>query len=519
MLCTLTDNAKWECGQCTYLNYQRTVRCAQCYSLRELCTSPAESPMQTCCKGTQSPPSSVPLPSQTSPHSKVSISTKICQSPGHKAKQSPPLKYRQSPPLKSRQSPPMRSRQSPPLKLHQSSPKGRRSPPRQLITSKQNLRSQGSPKATNSPPPALSINNRVNHETQTSRQDTSTTCTTSSCSSTAGEQQQKGARHKWCCLACTYANWPRSVRCIMCATPKQGSSTADDRDSLNRHPCSGGGNGDENDPSVSLPSLQPPPPPPPPPPSNVPTSPSSHSPSMHLPREQTHNQMNSLIKCSSVSEPSNNISRGCISATSTDSATGDVSSLQSTNTHHDKARKEQDNVAGCKSRLDDDQEYIKCESNNLINRKRSDSVEVTESSTVFSGSDVLVVVSSTTNNVTTQTTTAATAAPLTTNIITCDAQQHSPPSITTTQHNHINNSNHGESGVRGRCGEGAMALNVSNTCVWEYIACLCEKYVDLLFFYFNTLGFVKFVKVYICEDKYVKVYIYEDKYVKVYIYM
>ncbi|KAF2357736.1 Zinc finger RanBP2-type [Trinorchestia longiramus] len=201
---------KWECSRCTYLNYPRAIRCSQCYTQRhsdistpsETCEDPAGasfpgSPQQTS-RSTQSP-----QPPSPSPKANLCSPTKnTAHSPAHKARQSPPLKSRQSPPSKSRQSPSLKSRQSPPLKLHQPSPKGRKSPPR-----------QGSPKQG---PKTPNSKTRVNHETQTSP-----------CGTVPSVEQQQHCAlpHKWCCPACTYQNWPRSVRCIMCATPKHPSGS------------------------------------------------------------------------------------------------------------------------------------------------------------------------------------------------------------------------------------------------------------------------------------------------------
>ncbi|XP_018015625.1 ubiquitin thioesterase trabid [Hyalella azteca] len=195
---------KWACTRCTYLNYPRAIRCSQCSSQKNSCSvSPTD--IRDDAFGAHSPPSqqtsrATMSPQSSSPTFKISLGspTKVVHSPSHKARLSPPLKSRQSPPSKSRQSPSLKSRQSPPLKLHQSSPKGRRSPPR-----------QGSPKQGPKTPNSKS---RVNHETQTSP------------SGIPSPEQQCTLQHKWCCPACTYENWPRSVRCIMCTTPKTALS-------------------------------------------------------------------------------------------------------------------------------------------------------------------------------------------------------------------------------------------------------------------------------------------------------
>uniref|UniRef100_A0A2P2I777 ubiquitinyl hydrolase 1 n=1 Tax=Hirondellea gigas TaxID=1518452 RepID=A0A2P2I777_9CRUS len=222
---------KWACIECTYLNYPRSIRCCQCYSQRatDAATSPDQTPdsqalspcspphtnrsshsphsHNTTVIAGHSPPPRSPHHHPTTPP-KATTNTNTQSSTHNKSRQSPTLKSRQSPPLKSRQSPPLKSRQSPPLKFHhQSSPKGRRSPPRQFSHKQIQQSARVPPQQQQVSPNKVAAKNRVNHETQTSP--------------TALVEHM--LPHKWSCSSCTYENWPRSSRCIMCATPKSMS--------------------------------------------------------------------------------------------------------------------------------------------------------------------------------------------------------------------------------------------------------------------------------------------------------
>ena len=493
----LSLDCKWDCSQCTYRNYPRTVRCAQCYSLREMDKSTVAG-QHLASKATQSPTS------------KASLCSKLAHSPGHKSRQSPPLKYRQSPPLKSRQSPPLKSRQSPPLKFyHQSSPKGRRSPPRQIIGMKPGVsRSQASPKGSTSSSCNAIVNNRVNHETQTglvtdtvvtsqslcgasvtgepsdelgggsalNRQQHSTTGIKQQSNTSSNQQQSTTSsnqqstinsnQHKWCCIACTYENWPRSARCIMCATPKNKLET--NETGKRRQPCSSPGSDSSDTAAVPLADYYPltsaannaPPQPPPLPPSPSSTKSATFSQTFPTPlradmSKAQHNDEDLCSKSSAACNYRQSTNSSNLTEDVNVTAAGEQPSITCESINQINKRSSEEYI---RIPIDDNERSAAAIVSNVSNAVNSNSLaSCTAMNTVTSATQHhRTCVSSTCSILSSSCITVAAASP--SPLISCCTQQ----ANTNSQHNHLNSGHGGESGVRGRSNEGAMALNVSN---------------------------------------------------------
>lgn len=195
------DHAKWSCQVCTFLNWPRSIRCTQCMSPRRR-VSPVvsrNSPMSPRQLGSGGipPVTACALSSPTSPplsiHSSEQIPLQIC------------INNFSNKHLKNQISSPC---VSPPIAPQNSAPSFSTAP---LTTHMESM------KITTS-----EVNNERNRNiiSQDKKSGYGEISPTPSLSASAQTTPSCGAAStsKWSCCECTYENWPRTQRCVLCGT-------------------------------------------------------------------------------------------------------------------------------------------------------------------------------------------------------------------------------------------------------------------------------------------------------------
>ncbi|XP_076060831.1 ubiquitin thioesterase trabid [Oratosquilla oratoria] len=165
------ETEKWSCHMCTYLNFPRGIRCTQCFSPRSSLADHLTSLSITTTTQASSSEAQTPIITQTN--------NKTLHTNGmNRGRQSP---------------------QGSRISQGKESPQGdvgRQSP-------------QGAHNALSQPTGAAV--NRA-HSQEDARE--------------GGHGDNTFGNHKWMCKACTYENWPRAGRCVMCSTPKGTATTS-----------------------------------------------------------------------------------------------------------------------------------------------------------------------------------------------------------------------------------------------------------------------------------------------------
>lgn len=172
------DSAKWSCSTCTYLNWPKSLKCVQCYTIK--------------------PPTTVSI--NIADENNNSSSSSSSSNNGDFIKT---------------------------VRNGSSSPKNLTPMNRSLCNSPCTVPKQQSPAlpptdpATTSIGPVVSTNSNSNLSEQ--------------CTGTIVTVNEK----KWQCSACTYQNWPKSQKCVMCHVPRQASSSMGINSSGSSGSCSG----------------------------------------------------------------------------------------------------------------------------------------------------------------------------------------------------------------------------------------------------------------------------------------
>lgn len=183
--CGYTTNQnlkKWACNACTYLNWPRSLKCVQCQTVRS--KDKLVRGMQKICKIEQSEPKTEASRSGSARNSPPPTTTPSSFGCISLASQSTPTPPTTTVPLEKSNSP----------------------------SSVPNLSGTKSPSSpdSNVEGPSTVLDSRI-----------------------IAKKLQK-----WTCMGCTYENWPKTVKCVMCYTPKPGLSPTSRRLRTTQSPSS-----------------------------------------------------------------------------------------------------------------------------------------------------------------------------------------------------------------------------------------------------------------------------------------
>ena len=178
------DMEKWSCSVCTYLNWPKSLKCVQCYTLKAATTAESEAASNN--------ERNVIVAESVIPPQLQSTKIELVNSASPKT------------------TPLNRSLCNSPCTVPKAAATTTNSQSIELVAMQTDV---------------TTPNPTTNHTTTTNTNTTTNTTTTTTTTNIIIDETAK----KWSCSACTYQNWPKAQRCVMCHIPRHPTTTSDAR--------------------------------------------------------------------------------------------------------------------------------------------------------------------------------------------------------------------------------------------------------------------------------------------------